>query len=103
MVLGIVRRMGAVTLLAGALASGASALSASTATASNGSTDSSDTPARTGKLTKAEKAHVRQIVRDGKANGLTREQIRAEVRRYLKSIGKQRHAPKAKPAVASVP
>jgi uncharacterized membrane protein len=97
--------MGAVTLLAGALASGASALSASTATAtaSNGSTDSSDTPARTGKLTKAERAHVRQIVRDGKANGLTREQIRAEVRRYLKSIGKQRHAPKAKPTVASVP
>jgi hypothetical protein len=95
--------MGAFTLLAGVLTSAAFAQSASTATASSNSTDSSDTPARTGRLTKAERAHVRQIVRDGKANGLTREQIRAEVRRYLKSIGKQRHAPKAKPAVASVP
>jgi hypothetical protein len=94
--------MGAVTLLAAVLVSAATAQSASTSTASSNSTDSSDTPARAGRLTKAEKAHVRQIVRDGKANGLTREQIRAEVRRYLKSIGKQRHAPKAKPPVASL-
>ncbi len=54
------------------------------------------------KLTKAERAHVRRIVRDGKANGLTKAQIRAKVDAYLESIGKKRHEHAPKPKSSGV-
>jgi Spy/CpxP family protein refolding chaperone len=75
----------AATLLGGAAAPAAAGAVPTTAFAADG------TPAKRQALTPAERAHIREIRRNGRERGLTDAQIRAEIESYLRSLKREKH------------
>jgi hypothetical protein len=70
------------------IASGAPAAPATFDAAAGGVTGG--TPEGRKALTSEERAHIRRLRRQGEEKGLTKAQIRAEIERYLQSIGKEK-------------